>query len=119
MDVKFGYRRFIWIVAVHILFQLNLAEACPPVKQQDLVACWNTAPCCVVEPSYVIDPYGFGCFRGCVRKCSRKNCMNPCAVKNFNLEDCINTDPNHCDVSPIMEWVKGKRCFSGCTKYCE
>ncbi|XP_048730275.2 uncharacterized protein LOC125647586 [Ostrea edulis] len=120
MDSKYSCRNVIWIVAIQFLLHQKL-EACPPLKQQDLLACWNMDPCCTVQPSHTIDQFGFGCFRGCVKKCStsRKMCFNPCLTQLHNLQNCINTDPLHCDVNPIMQRVGGQHCFSGCTQYCE
>ena len=47
-------------------------ESCPPVQTADLANCWNTEPCCFVEPIYIRDSFGFGCFKGCLKKCSSK-----------------------------------------------
>uniref|UniRef100_A0A8W8NAD8 WAP domain-containing protein n=1 Tax=Magallana gigas TaxID=29159 RepID=A0A8W8NAD8_MAGGI len=115
MATKQDKRNGLCIIVVLCLVHQSLG-ACPLLKEEDLGLCQTPEDCCFLEPNYPIDQYGYRCFHGCTRICyiDKKNCVNPCNSVVFDIQSCVNPDPEHCDVIPNTEVVQRRECFTGC-----
>uniref|UniRef100_K1RA47 Uncharacterized protein n=1 Tax=Magallana gigas TaxID=29159 RepID=K1RA47_MAGGI len=104
MTTKRDKRNGLCIIVVLCLVHQSLG-ACPRLEESSFELCQKPEDCCFLEPNYPIY--------------QNVNCPNPCNSVVFDIQSCLNPDPEHCDVIPNTEVVQGQECFTGCRRICD